>query len=457
MDGNVDNMNIMQYIQQRIPAAESVLDATAWFADEEMILDFGEYAGRPSANAMMHTSLLTYFLANGWKVVAVLSQGEGGEWQSTAEATSMNQVNANSKTYSESYADGEAESESYVDEGGGPGSADTTRATSSTHSEGDTTSEGESTSLGTASSSSTSGGAPYWCAYIKVKLRRRKMQSERVLRDMITSFTNAYNEGRTVNNARYDELVALYALMLTHTEDELNTIPLSLITEDDFKALSDQIADVMRDAITVSPADIRDYIEEAIRNVREAISDFKQNATPIPAEWFVSRVNEINRKFDNLIATNRAKMVADNTYNGSVWTNVESGVERDRQYALTDLADTMVTLKVDTYAKIADQTANSEIKLADILAKIKNLEMISADVNAKIAGIRADLLKSASAIIDGIQKRRIDISTLRNTVLKWMFDFMERRDDDYPGLEQLATIAERLGYSDGAVGGALST
>jgi hypothetical protein len=74
------------------------------------------------------------------------------------------------------------------------------------------------------------------------------MQSERVLRDMITSFTNAYNEGRTVNNERYDELVALYALMLGHTEDELNTIPLSAITENDFKDLSDQIAAAMQDA-----------------------------------------------------------------------------------------------------------------------------------------------------------------------------------------------------------------
>jgi len=37
-----------------------------------------------------------------------------------------------------------------------------------------------------------------------------------------------------------------------------------------------------------------------------------------------------------------------------------------------------------------------------------------------------------------------------------MLDFMERPDDDYPGLESIAQIAERLGYSDGASGGNVS-
>ena len=60
----LEKMNVGEIITQRIPAVEEVLSASAWFKDEEMELDFGEYVGRPSENALMHTSLLTYFLAN---------------------------------------------------------------------------------------------------------------------------------------------------------------------------------------------------------------------------------------------------------------------------------------------------------------------------------------------------------------------------------------------------------
>jgi hypothetical protein len=52
------------------------------------------------------------------------------------------------------------------------------------------------------------------------------------------------------------------------------------------------------------------------------------------------------------------------------------------------------------------------------------------------------------------QKRILVPTEIRNTVFKWMLDFMERREDDYPGLDQLAGISEKLGFSDGATGGA---
>lgn len=56
------------------------------------------------------------------------------------------------------------------------------------------------------------------------RMKRRKMQSERVLQDMINEFTSAYNEGRDLNDTRYDEIVAIYAETLDKTEDALNTL-----------------------------------------------------------------------------------------------------------------------------------------------------------------------------------------------------------------------------------------
>ena len=145
----------------------------------------------------------------------------------------------------------------------------------------------------------------------------------------------------------------------------------------------------------------------------------------------------------------RATMIANGTYNGTTWPNVASGFERDRQYALTDLSDTMVTLKVDTYGKAATLVADNEAKIVEAAAKLAAAENAIEDLDVKVAQVRQGILDSAERITDAIQKRAIGLTEMRNTVVKWMFDFMERRDDEYPGLDQLATVAERLGYGEG--------
>jgi hypothetical protein len=38
----------------------------------------------------------------------------------------------------------------------------------------------------------------------------------------------------------------------------------------------------------------------------------------------------------------------------------------------------------------------------------------------------------------------------RNSMFAAMLNFMERRTDDYPGIDGLANIAAQLGYSEGA-------
>jgi hypothetical protein len=449
----LEKMNVGELITQRIPAVEEVLSASHWFADEEMTLDFGEYVGRPNENALMHTSLLTYFLANGWKIKEVKNRIADGLWESRAEANGTNGVVAHSSTEATSTASGSMESTS---DAGGSGDVTSTSASSRTESEGSSNSTGESSSTGSFANVNISGGAPYWCAYQTVVLTRRKMQSELVLNDMIASFTKAYNEGRSVNNARYDELVALYSLMLSHTEDEANRIPLDSLKPDNLIALGDELASSFSDENGIKLEEIRPIYDTALDNIRAAIKALK-DAVNIPANWLKSREDDINLKFDNEKSKINSTMIANGTFANSAWANIVSGIERDRHYALNNLADTMVTLKVDTYGKIATLTADSEGKLLDAVAKLVGIEASLVDLKVRVADIRARLMESAARIIEALQKNQIGLTELRNTVLKWMFDFMERREDDYPGLEQLATIADRLGYSDGAVGGSIAS
>ena len=446
----IQKMDVESLITQRIPQVETVLSASNWFKDEEMTLDFGEYVGRPHEKALLQTSLITYFLANGWKIKEVLNPSSAGEWKSTSSSNGTNGVVSNSQSEAYSSAGGEIEAKS-----GEVGETNVSK--SSSEQEGDSFSKGNVSSTGSYANEAESSGAPYWCAYQTVVLTRRKMQSELVLNDMISSFTKAYNEGRSVNNARYDELVALYSLMLSYTENEANAIPVANIKPEDFTALGDAIEKSMDKTSGLTLADVRGLYDAALSNVRAALDALKTTVNAIPENWLQSREADINRQFDAKIAQANAAMAANGTYASSAWANILAGFERDRAYALNNLADSIVTVKVDTYGKTTTLVADTEAKLLASAAQLVSIERSMFDLKVAVADVRAKLMESAVRVTEALQKNRIGITEIRNTVLKWMFEFMERREDDYPGLEQLATIADRLGYSDGAVGGSLAS
>lgn len=400
----IEKINPLLYITDRDPIPEDVLDASAWFKTETCELDFGEYVGRPDENIAMHKSMLSYYLANGWYVDAVLGGGHGGTWQSVARASNSTNGMANSSSRASSEGRSEATSHSHSYATSNLATQADSEGSSGGNSSGSSESTGMSSNRGTSNAMTEQDGGPYWYAYNRIRLKRRRMQTELVLKDMIAQFTRAYNEGRQINDERYDELVALYALMLSRTEDEANAF--AGLNVDDFKPLAKLVTD----------------------EIKKAIEEYKNAVGDLPEDWMQSRIDEINRKFDALLAEAKSKMVSAGTYNSTVWPTTASGIERDRQIALNDLKDEMVTTKVDVYGKIASMTADVGKNLLD--CEIKILEMQN--------------------------KMMLGPTEMRNQVFKWMLDFMERRDDDYPGLESIAQIAERLGYSDGASGGNVS-
>lgn len=396
----------LEYITDRDPIPEEVMDSSSWFKTETMELDVGEYVGRPQAAALFHTSFIMPLLAEGWYIDAVLGSSDCGEWVTTSTATAnqsgVSSNKSSAKSESKSEAKSEATSRAPYATNGFIDMTGESKGSSTGSSSGTSDTSGEASTSGNSTTTTEQHGGPWWYACTKLRLKRRKMQSELVLKDMISSFTKAYNEGRQINDERYDELVALYAIMLSRTEDEANAFG-GLSTED-FKPLADAVVAACKDAL----------------------EKYGAAADDIPADWMQSRIDEINRKFDALVAQAKSEMVSKGTYNSTVWPTTVSGIERDRQIALNGLKDDMVTLKVDVLGKIA---------------------AMKADIGHK-------LLDCEIRIIEAQQKMLLGPTEIRNTVFKWMLDFMERRDDDYPGLEQLATIASQLGYAEGGAAGA---
>lgn len=416
----INPINPLLYIKDIPIRDEIALDASGWFKTETMEMNFGESIGRPDENVVFRTSTLTYLLANGWYIDAVLRSASGGHWESVAsvQASGESSNSASSSNTSQSTSTSESRSHSHVrasntTEYSVNSAGDRTRSYSVGYTDTENNGNGTATSQNegannstnssnnSSSSATVSSGSPYWYAYQCIRLKRRKLQAELVLKDMINEFTKAYNEGRQVNDQRYDELVQLYALMLSRTESELGSIDLS--TEN-----------------------VKPLVDQVLETCKVAMDRFEDRVGDLPEVWQQSRVEEIDRKFDAQLAAEKSKLISAGLYNGTVWTTVAAGIERERQIAQNQLNDVMVLTKIEAYGKIPALTAEIGGKIAD-----------------------------ASTRFASLQKELLAPTELRNAVFLKMLEFMERRDDDYPNLDQVAGVAANLGFSEGAsMGGA---
>lgn len=231
---------------------------------------------------------------------------------------------------------------------------------------------------------------------VNVSMKRRKMQSERVLQSMLTDFTAAYNEGREVNDRRYENIVVLYDIMLSRSETELAAIESA---GSGYESLIDAV-------IVALPADW-------------AAHDTEERA--LVSAYGVSQRARINLLFDNELAKARQSLVSRGLYNSTVWTTTSSGIERNRTQALNDFEDKII---------------ERQLASLDRLARLKN-EM------------RSKLESASHRMLEQRRSKAFSATELRNRVLGAMLAFMERRTDEYPGLNNLSELAAKLGYNEG--------
>jgi len=233
--------------------------------------------------------------------------------------------------------------------------------------------------------------------HYRFNLSRRKLQSELVLQDMVTDFTKSYNEGRDINDQRYDEIVAIWNVALDKTEDEINALGTD---SDSYDLIIQGILDQM-------PTDL---------------SDFEDDLDGIMDDYGDSRRTAINVRFDAELASASQSLIDSGLKTTVLWTTQSAGIEREREQALTDFEDTYI---------------EREVAIALALMKART-------------DIRVALLAANDRWMKFRQDNKFTPLQLRNRTLELMLAFMERRTDSYPGLENLSGMAMQLGYSDGA-------
>lgn len=228
-------------------------------------------------------------------------------------------------------------------------------------------------------------------------LKRRKLQSERVLDDLMREFTEAYNEGREVNDQRYDEMVEIYNVMLDKTET----------------------------AITVAEGASYDYTATIAAMIVAMETDynlFKTNTDGLLDDYGAPRLADINIRFDNELSAGLQSLIDRGMNNTTIYASVSAGVARERERALSDAEDKIVERKLAQEARL--QAARESFRDRSIAAYDR---LMAVKRDNKLTPVK-----------------------FRNDVLQAMLTFMERRTDEYPGLDGLANIVAQLGYGEAA-------
>lgn len=438
---------VLSYVQRHMPA-DFALGTASWFKKQTCSINFGEYTGSYGTVGALRASVLNPMFAQGWYIVSATDQTNisnpdgktttrtethkgddvvtsNGSDITTGSITTSGSASNDSESRTGSQNHYKSESESGSRAGTDP-SDDSNYASSKGKSEGD--SEVKSawgTSHADASSSSTDTyndhqiahnktdttkhghvivtkttdkSDPYYCSKAVVTLERWILDNQKAINTLAASFIAAHNDGKKINVDRYDELVKLYATVVSRTEDEMNNIR------------------------PIAPEDLRDLIDGVVRDCKKALDLFREKVGEIPDTFGDARIEEINRKFLKLLEEARSRLITQGLYNGTVWATTESGIERDKQIALNDLMDELVQLRIDAYGKIATLTCDIGGKVIDVLGKFRE-------------------------IVDMF----IKLTEVRNDIFVKMCTFMEKREDTYPGAETIGAGVSKLALQTGAV------
>ena len=227
-------------------------------------------------------------------------------------------------------------------------------------------------------------------------LRRTESQAEEILTSLITDYVTAYNEGRSLNDQRYDELVTIYEATLANSQVEF-----ALMEADD--AAYDVLVE---DIITLIGTDHTTYAADVDGDLDD---------------WGTSVTTRINARFDNQLASAAQGLTNRGMYNSTVWASIATGIERERELALSDLADRQIVLELSLKERIQNH----------------------------LDGVRSRVLAARDRLRGTIHNASDQRLAARNAIIQAMTSFMERRTDSYPDLAQVGQMAAALGTGSG--------
>ena len=229
------------------------------------------------------------------------------------------------------------------------------------------------------------------------EVTRRIVDAEKMLKSMVDDYTKAYNEGRELNDSRYDEIVTLYSVMQNSSE-------VDWITREAGNTTAEALILTLTDALD---SDYDTYADDT----EDLLDDYGTNL-----------LAGINIRFDNLLTSAAQDLTNRGMYNSTVWAATSAGIETQRTYALNDANDKIAQTRVNQ--KNTLHSAKSTMRSKVIQATERVWTLIGSSADARLAS--------------------------RNAVMGALLTFMERRTDSYPDMAEIGKLATALGAGNAA-------
>jgi len=248
--------------------------------------------------------------------------------------------------------------------------------------------------VSSATGRSTDADGELFAHYTIYKLRRRAFKAETALQALIQQTTTAYNEGRELNDSRYDDIISLYNTLINRVENGL------IVLDDEDGDTADKIkefADLFPD----------DYEEHA------ANPDLDLGA------YGTAQRARINLQYDNLLTTLKQSLIQRGMYTTTVYDTDVIGIEGERTIALNAFEDDLMRLKADMAHKLYDQ----------------KISMRQGVMNA---------YERFSTVRDN----GMNALQLQSKICMAMLNFMERREDGYPDISAISQTAAQFGSAN---------
>ncbi len=227
-------------------------------------------------------------------------------------------------------------------------------------------------------------------------LTRRQLKAELALQALVTEWTAAYNDGRKLNDSRYDDILVIYETLLDNAETAMNV---RAADDNTYEGLVELLLGELYTDYSAHSTEINSIIDEGLEANREA---------------------EINLQFDNLVAAAKQKLVDRGMWNTATLTANTAQINKNREYALNDLADKVNRVSLDAQNTLYKQKA-----------VVTELVMAARDRTQKMR---------ASGQLDR-QQMQVKITDI-------MSRFMERRTDEYPTMDAIMQMAVQFGASN---------